>query len=134
MRVKTSTHWGAKSSDNRSTVQVLDERLCSELKDAFDAGALDALLTTFLTRLDDRYARINVYLQSKDREALLQEAHSLKGAASSLGCVAIAELASQLEISALEAPLSDLALHLERLAELRATTQQALQQESMLCC
>lgn len=126
--------FGAKSSVNRSTVQVLDERLCSELKDAFDPGALDALLTTFLTRLDDRYARINIYLKSKDREALLQEAHSLKGAASSLGCVAIAELASQLEISALEAPLSDLAFHLERLVVLRVTTQQALQQESMLCC
>jgi len=111
---------------------VLDKRLCEELQSTFEPKALDALLSTFLTRLGERIARLNAYWQSEDRQALCQEAHSLKGAASSLGCAAIAEQASQLEQAALEAPLSELMIYLERLVALEATTKLALEQESML--
>lgn len=118
--------------DTVGAVQMLDMRLCEELKSTFEPRALDALLATFLTRLVERSARLNTYWQSEDRQALCQEAHSLKGAASSLGCAAIAEQASQLEQAALEAPLSELAIYLERLVALQVTTQKALEQESML--
>lgn len=121
-------------AEKGEAVQLLDECICEELKETFEPSALDALMTTFLTRFDDRYARLNAYLQCQDREALCQEAHSLKGAASSLGCVAIAEQASQLELRAPVASLSELAFHLERLVVLRVASQKALQQESMLCC
>lgn len=120
------------SGINVGAVQMLDMRLCEELKSTFEPRALDALLTSFLTRLSERIAHFITYWQSEDREALCQEAHSLKGAASSLGCAAIAEQASQLEQAALEAPLSELAIYLERLVALQVTTQQALEQESML--
>lgn len=120
--------------EKEEAVQLLDECICEELKETFEPSALDALMTTFLTRFDDRYARLNAYLQCQDREALCQEAHSLKGAASSLGCVAIAAQASQLELRAPVASLSELAFHLERLVVLRVASQKALQQESMLCC
>ncbi|CAM0555716.1 Sensor histidine kinase RcsC [Vreelandella titanicae] len=117
--------------DSAGAVQVLDKRLCEELQSTFEPKALDALLTTFLTRLGERIARLNAYWQSEDRQALCLEAHSLKGAASSLGCAAIAEQASQLEQAALEAPLSELMIYLERLVALEATTKLALEQESM---
>ncbi|MDQ7735052.1 ATP-binding protein [Halomonas sp. SpR1] len=118
--------------DTVGAVQVLDKRLCEELKSTFEPRALGALLSTFLMRLSERSARLNAYWQSEDRSALCQEAHSLKGAASSLGCAAIAEQASQLEQAALEAPLNELAIYLERLVSLQVTTQQALEQENML--
>ena len=113
-------------------VQVLDERLCEELKETFGPAALDALLTLFLTRLSERSARLNAYWQSQDRQALSQEAHSLKGAAASLGCAAIAEQASQLEQTALAAPLSELGTYLERLVALQVGTEQALHQAGLL--
>ncbi|CAO1660448.1 histidine kinase [Halomonas sp. NYA30] len=120
------------SSDTNNQEQVLDARICTELKDAFEPIDLNHLLTTFLTRLNDRNARLDAYWQAEDREALYQEAHSLKGAASSLGCIAIAEQASQLEKAALKAPLDELAAYVECLAGLRTTTQQALQRVNML--
>ncbi|TVU90750.1 response regulator [Vreelandella titanicae] len=118
--------------DTAGAVQVLDKRLCEELKSTFEPRALEALLTTFLTRLGERSARLNAYWQSEDRPALCQEAHSLKGAASSLGCAAIAEQASQLEQAASDAPFSELAIYLERLVALHTSTQQALQRANML--
>ncbi|WGI26322.1 response regulator [Halomonas alkaliantarctica] len=118
--------------DSVGAVQVLDQRICEELQSTFEPKALDTLLTTFLTRLGERIARLNTYWQLENRQALCQEAHSLKGAASSLGCAAIAEQASQLEQAALKAPLSELTVYLERLVALEAITQLALEQESML--
>ncbi|MGQ7260705.1 ATP-binding protein [Vreelandella sp. V005] len=112
---------------------LLNERICDELKETFEQSALDALMTTFLTRLDDRHTRLKAYWQSEDRAALGHEAHSLKGAASSLGCIAIAEQASQLELRALEASTSELALYIERIKVLKVATHQALQQEGVLC-
>ncbi len=111
--------------------KILDERICVELKEAFEPAALNRLMTTFLSRLNERNARLEAYCQLDDREALCREAHSLKGAAASLGCVAIAEQASQLEQVALEGPSDELVAYLERLAALQITTQQALQRASM---
>ncbi|GEN29409.1 hypothetical protein HVA01_30550 [Halovibrio variabilis] len=113
--------------------QLLDERICAELKDTFDPSALDALMSTFLTRLSERSTRLYACWQSEDRNALSQEAHSLKGAASSLGCIAIAEQASRLELRTLEAPFSELATYLDRITTLQVATQQALQRAGVLC-
>ena len=119
-------------ADSPGAVEILDKRLCEELQSTFEPSALDTLLTTFLTRLDERIARLNAYWQSEDRKALCQEAHSLKGAAASLGCAAIAEQASQLEQLALAAPMDELGIYVERLTVLQTSTQQALQRASML--
>ncbi|MFB9867013.1 ATP-binding protein [Vreelandella sulfidaeris] len=129
-------HTGAESSARLETVDdslpLLDARICEELKDAFEPVALTALLTTFLTRLGERNVRLSACWQIEDRDALKKEAHSLKGAASSLGCSAIAELASQLDQRAFEAPYCELATYLERLSVLQVDTHQALLQERML--
>lgn len=112
--------------------QLLDERMCEELKNTFEPAALNMLLTTFLTRLSERNVRFNAYWQTGDRLALRQEAHSLKGAAGSLGCVALAEQASQLEQAAGDASLSEIAAYLERISSLQMTTEQALQRANLL--
>ncbi|TVP48197.1 MAG: response regulator [Halomonas sp.] len=118
--------------EKTGAVQVLDERMCAELKETFESKALDALLTTFLIRLSERNARFKTYWQSEDRQAMCQEAHSLKGAAGSLGCIALAQQASQLEQAAMDAPLSELAAYLKCIVALQTTTQLALQRASML--
>lgn len=120
-------------ASREAVFQLLDERVCAELKDTFDPSALDALMSTFLTRLSERSTRLYACWQSEDRNALSQEAHSLKGAASSLGCIAIAEQASRLELRAHEAPLSELSTYLERITTLQIATQQALQRAGVLC-
>lgn len=119
-------------ADTEESTQILDERICTELKISFEPAALEKLLNTFLTRLSERSARLNAHWQLEERDALSREAHSLKGAASSLGCIAIAGQASQLEQAALEAPLSELEAYLERLAALQIATHQALQRANML--
>ena len=118
--------------DSAGAVQLLNQRLCEELQSTFDPYALETLLTTFLTRFDERIARLNADWQSEDRKALCQEAHSLKGAAASLGCAAIAEQASQLEQVALAAPMDELGIYVKRLAVLQISTRQALQRANML--
>ncbi|UYG00784.1 ATP-binding protein [Halomonas sp. GD1P12] len=112
--------------------RVLDPDTCTELKETFDAAALNTLLTTFLNRLDERREKLSSHLAGKRREAFQQEAHSLKGAASSLGCSAIAEWASQMERRALEAPLKELNDGVARLPALKTLTQQVLEKEGVL--
>lgn len=119
-------------AEEGEATQMLDERICTELQNTFEPAALDRLLSTFITRLSERSARLNAHWQLEEREALCREAHSLKGAAASLGCIAIAGQASQLEQAAIEAPLSELAAYLQRLAALQTTTQQALQRANIL--
>ncbi|MCZ0930483.1 ATP-binding protein [Halomonas janggokensis] len=112
---------------------LLDEHLCNELRDTFDAASLDALLSAFITRFDERYVRLEAFNASEAREHLSQEAHSLKGAGLSLGCLAIAEQASHIERRADTATPDELAMYLERLKSLKASTQRALQDAGLIC-
>ncbi|MFI0472612.1 ATP-binding protein [Halomonas sp. HMF6819] len=115
-----------------SMAGLVDPDTCTELKETFDAAALDNLLMTFLNRLDERREKLSSHLEGERREAFQQEAHSLKGAASSLGCSAIAEWAGQMERRAHEAPLEELSGGVERLPALKTLTQQALEKEGVL--
>ncbi|MFG6666197.1 ATP-binding protein [Halomonas sp. HNIBRBA4712] len=110
----------------------LDPSTCEELKDTFAPAALENLMKTFLTRLDERRERMMGYLEAQEREALDQEAHSLKGAAASLGCLAIAEWARQMEAQALSSTTEELQGAIERLPALKAGTQLALEIEGVL--
>ncbi|MGO3056606.1 ATP-binding protein [Halomonas sp. AOP43-A1-21] len=112
--------------------KILDTRLCEELKDTFDSNTLDNLLTTFLKRLDIRGERLAAALKAGERDVFCQEAHSLKGAAASLGCTAIAALANRLEALALVDLGSELELSLQQLPALEKSTQLALEQAGML--
>jgi len=120
------------SLDTDGLEHILDQRICAELKDTFESAALNNLLSTFLNRLSERNTRLYAHWRLDEREAICREAHSLKGAASSLGCIAIAEQASQLEQAALKVSIEELAVYMERLSALQTTTQQALQRASML--
>lgn len=76
---------------------LLDEKVCDELKDMFDAAALRVLIDNFISRLETRITKLSDACMAKDHELLRKEAHSLKGAAASLGCASIAACAEKLE-------------------------------------
>ncbi|WP_136068616.1 ATP-binding protein [Modicisalibacter radicis] len=109
-----------------TTRALLDAALCEELREALPAEALANLLATYLDRLGQRLRRFGVLLEELDRVGLAREAHSLKGASASLGCVAIARAASELEKSALEEAPHRLQLRVAELAGLADETGEAL--------
>ncbi|MCP1312846.1 ATP-binding protein [Halomonas sp. 707D7] len=105
---------------------LLEQTLCAELKETFDAQALDTLLTSFLRRLPERRARLSAHLAQCRRDAFAQEAHALKGAAASLGCTAIATWAAQAERDAPSASVAVLEEALARLDAMARETHTAL--------
>lgn len=109
-----------------ATRQLLDAAICQELREALPAKALANLLATYLERLEQRLGRFGVLLEELDRECLAREAHSLKGASASLGCVAIARAVSELEKSALEEPQHRLQSRVAELVGLADETGEAL--------
>ncbi|WP_301583882.1 ATP-binding protein [Halomonas alkaliantarctica] len=76
---------------------VLDYKVCEELKEMLDPIALSALIDNFLIRLETRIVKLHNTCVLKDYGLLRNEAHSLKGAALSLGCISIAACAERLE-------------------------------------
>ncbi|KHJ52181.1 histidine kinase [Vreelandella venusta] len=109
---------------------VLDAHICNELKEAFEPTALDALLTTFLARLEERLIRLRACWLAGDHDALKKEAHSLKGAAASLGCKAVAGQAAKLEQASVQAPESIAAL-LSSLETQKSLTRKALNEQGL---
>ncbi|UYO75236.1 ATP-binding protein [Halomonas qinghailakensis] len=112
--------------------QILDPYICNELRETFESTPLNTLLAAFFTRLNERLEKLSRYCESEQREALRDEAHSLKGAAASLGCLAIAEQARQLEESAFNAATSELAKNVNALVQLREKSQRALADAGLL--
>lgn len=113
-------------------LDMLDRKICAELQEAFDPAALNALLNAFLTRLEERLIRLRACWLAGDNESLRKEAHSLKGAAASLGCAAIAKNAALLEKGAFHEGGEWIVGVLNRLEELQVTTQQALLAQGLL--
>ncbi|WP_243470506.1 ATP-binding protein [Vreelandella lionensis] len=120
------------SPTERDVLDVLDRKICAELQEAFDPAALNALLNAFLTRLEERLIRLRTCWLAGDNESLRKEAHSLKGAAASLGCAAIAKNAALLEKGAFHEGGEWIVGVLNRLEELQVTTQQALLDQGLL--
>lgn len=111
---------------------VLDRKICRELQEAFESAALNALLNAFLTRLEERLIRLRACWLSGDKDSLRKEAHSLKGAAASLGCAAIAEKAALLEKSASQESGVTIVALLDALETLQGITQRALLEQGLL--
>ncbi|GGC77247.1 ATP-binding protein [Vreelandella lutescens] len=111
---------------------VLDRKICLELQEAFDPASLNALLNAFLTRLEERLIRLRACWLAGDAESLRKEAHSLKGAAASLGCAAIADQAALLEKSGGQEGGETVIGRLDTLEALKVTTQQALLEQGLL--
>ena len=120
------------SSGSWMDLDMLDRKICAELQEAFDPAALNALLNAFLTRLEERLIRLRACWLAGDNESLRKEAHSLKGAAASLGCAAIAKNAALLEKGAIHEGGEWIVGVLNRLEELQVTTQQALLAQGLL--
>lgn len=110
----------------RGVLDLLDRKICAELQEAFDSVSLNALLNAFLARLEERLIRLRACWLAGDHESLRKEAHSLKGAAASLGCAAIAEQAALLEKGAHQESDASIVGFLDTLEALKFTTQQAL--------
>ena len=114
------------SSSETADVALIDTATQAELRDTLEADALSGLLKTFFARFDRRLVAMRQHLESEDHQAFERESHSLKGAASSLGCLAIAEQARVMEQ---RGPLVDTAIlrrDLERLADLGVATRDVL--------
>ena len=111
---------------------MLDRKICAELQEAFDPASLNALLNAFLTRLEERLIRLRACWLAGDNESLRKEAHSLKGAAASLGCAAIAERAALLEKGASQEGEASVVGLLDALEALKLITQQALLDQGLL--
>jgi signal transduction histidine kinase/DNA-binding NarL/FixJ family response regulator/HPt (histidine-containing phosphotransfer) domain-containing protein len=120
------------SPTERDALDVLDRKICAELQEAFDPASLNALLNAFLTRLEERLIRLRACWLAGDNESLRKEAHSLKGAAASLGCAAIAERAALLEKGASQDGEASVVGLLDALEALKLITQQALLDQGLL--
>ena len=129
---RSASEQGSLLQDAADVPEVLDRKICAELQEAFDPTSLNALLSAFLTRLEERLIRLRACWLSGDSESLRKEAHSLKGAAASLGCAAIAEKAAMLEKSASHDNDTSVTGLLDALEALKLTTEQALLAQGLL--
>ena len=129
---RSANEQGSVLQDASDVPEVLDRKICLELQEAFDPVSLNALLNAFLTRLEERLIRLRTCWLAGDAESLRKEAHSLKGAAASLGCAAIADQAALLEKSGEQEGGETVAGRLDTLEALKVTTQQALLEQGLL--
>jgi two-component system, sensor histidine kinase len=77
---------------------VLDEETLAQLE-AECAGSVPELLRLFLSECDKRVARLRHHRRPSGLD-MAREAHTLKGAAISFGCVALSAAAARLETAA----------------------------------
>ena len=84
----------------------LDADTVIELKQSLEHETLKSLLAAFFSRLDGRVEALREAVDDSDRERIKREAHSLKGAAASLGCRQLAAEAARLEQLAPKAKMS----------------------------
>lgn len=77
--------------------QLINKTLLQELAKDLGDVSLKTLVERFLERLAERQSRMLTSLELHDRAELVESAHSLKGAAASLGCLALADSATALE-------------------------------------
>ncbi|WP_348814660.1 ATP-binding protein [Halomonas sp. H10-59] len=84
----------------------LDADTVIELKQSLEHETLKSLLAAFFSRLDGRVEALREAVDGSDRERIKREAHSLKGAAASLGCRQLAAEAARLEQLAPKAKMS----------------------------
>jgi len=83
--------------------EALDPDLIADLIEVATAGgpeALDDLIDTFLTRVEERIAIIREEIAAGDVAALSKSAHTLKGSSGSYGARQLSVLARELEIIA----------------------------------
>jgi HPt (histidine-containing phosphotransfer) domain-containing protein len=98
---------------------VLDDETLAQLE-AECAGSVPDLLRLFLTECDKRVSRLRDHQTGLE---MAREAHTLKGAAVSFGCVALGATAARLEAAA--GPESETAIRDDLVGEIERALQAA---------
>ncbi len=104
-------------------------------QDLFDFNHLDKmsmgnkefqseLLLTFFDDMTIRYKRLEEWIQSKNFDKVINEAHTIKGASSSIGAVRIADEALAIELSGKHNDIENVLLRLQNLEKLISDTRQ----------
>ncbi|NIC04576.1 ATP-binding protein [Billgrantia bachuensis] len=101
--------------DGSTADRLLSRDTLAALREVLDAEALRILVQRFTLRLVDDRETLQHCLRQEDRQGLRESAHSLKGAAASLGCRELAQAAAELESAA---DLEDLRVLEEAVARL----------------
>lgn len=99
------------------------EMLCFEL----DRESVEEMVQMFLADLDQQVAECARLLAAGEMTNLEREAHSLKGSASSLGAIVLAEAARVTEEAAAKADATQASTGVAQLGEAAAGTRPALE-------
>ncbi|WP_158774759.1 Hpt domain-containing protein [Cobetia sp. L2A1] len=100
--------------------------------DTLNAEAFSQLLNNYLKRLDRRVELMATLHVQSDYTMLKREAHSLKGASASLGCLGLASAAKMLESALASSDDEMICQQLQQLEALGDMTRHALVQRGFL--
>ncbi len=84
------------------------------------------LLLTFFEDIILRYRRLEEWIQSNNIDRVINEAHTIKGASSSIGAVKIAEEALAIELSGKHNDIENILLRLQNMEKLISETRQVV--------
>jgi len=112
-----------------------DGNLQDDNQDLFDFNHLDKmsmgnkefqseLLLTFFEDIIIRYRRLEEWSQNKNLERVINEAHTIKGASSSIGAVKLAEEALAIELSGKHNDIENIIQRLQNMEKLISDTRQ----------
>ncbi len=92
----------------------IDPATLAELNALDDSGGLlSELVDLFASGTPDRIARLRAAVMVADADAVVREAHALKGSCGTLGAVELLALATQMELRAKASDLSSATAQLE---------------------
>jgi histidine phosphotransfer protein HptB len=94
-------------------VPVLDQRVLSELR-TLGNDVIAEIFDLFVRDVPDRLVTLRQAIESRSREAIVREAHALKGSALGVGAMRLAHLCAAIEGDAREG-------HLDRACERSAS-------------
>jgi len=86
----------------------------------------EELLLTFLEDIITRYRRLEDWIQSKSIDKIINEAHTIKGASSSIGAVKIAEEALAIELSGKHNDLENVLQRLHNMEKIISETKRII--------
>ncbi|MFZ5594947.1 MAG: response regulator [Pseudomonadota bacterium] len=110
---------------------TVDHATLDTLRDLMGAGFPD-LIKVFLAAVPQRLAAMREMAQSGESQALLREAHTLKGSSANLGAVALSNLCKGLEESCRDGMPADALFRLEKIVEEYGHVESVLRRETEL--
>jgi two-component system, sensor histidine kinase len=111
---------------------LLDRHTLLGVRDLMGEGGVMRLYVGFFVQAEDAARRLRESMRDADFEALRRCAHSIKGTAQSLGLLALAEAANQLDRDTSTMAAAQLALAVQRFEELTDATRALCRGEGLL--